>query len=32
MDVVKKIGDTPVGAGDRPRTDVVINAVEIKRA
>jgi len=32
MDVVKKIGDTPVGAGDRPKTDVVINAVEIKRA
>jgi cyclophilin family peptidyl-prolyl cis-trans isomerase len=32
MDIVKKIGDTPVGAGDRPRTDVVINSVEIKRA
>lgn len=32
MDVVKKIGDTPVGAGDRPRTDVTINEVEIKRA
>lgn len=32
MDVVKKIGDTPVGAQDRPRTDVVINAVEIKRS
>lgn len=31
MDVVKKIGDTPVGAGDRPRTDVVINTLEIKR-
>lgn len=32
MDVVKKIGDTPVGAGDRPRADVVINTVTIKRA
>ena len=32
MDVVKKIGDTPVGAGDRPKTDVMINSVEIKRA
>lgn len=32
MDVVKKIGDTPVGAGDRPKTDVTINSVEIKRA
>lgn len=32
MDVVKKIGDTPTGAMDRPRTDVVINSVEIKRA
>lgn len=32
MDVVKKIGDTPTGAMDRPRTDVVINAVEIKRS
>ncbi len=32
MDVVKKIGDTPVGAGDRPRTDVTINSVEIVRA
>lgn len=31
MDVVKKIGDTPTGAGDRPKTDVVINEVEIKR-
>lgn len=31
MDVVKKIGDTPTGAMDRPRTDVVINSVEIKR-
>lgn len=32
MDVVKKIGDTPTGAMDRPRTDVVIEAVEIKRS
>lgn len=32
MDVVKKIGDTPTGAMDRPRTDVVINEVEIKRS
>lgn len=31
MDVVKKIGDTPVGAQDRPKTDVVINKVEIVR-
>lgn len=31
MDVVKKIGDTPTGAMDRPRTDVVINSLEIKR-
>jgi cyclophilin family peptidyl-prolyl cis-trans isomerase len=32
MDVVKKIGETPVGANDRPRNDVVINEVEIKRS
>jgi peptidyl-prolyl cis-trans isomerase A (cyclophilin A) len=32
MDVVKKIGDAPTGAMDRPRTDVVINSVEIKRS
>jgi hypothetical protein len=32
MDVVKKIGDTPTGAMDRPRTDVVINSVEIIRS
>ena len=32
MDVVKKIGDTPVGAMDRPRTDVVMNSVEIIRS
>ena len=31
MDVVKKIGDTSTGAMDRPRTDVVIESVEIKR-
>lgn len=31
MDVVKKIGDTPVAMADRPKTDVVINSVEIKR-
>ena len=31
MDVVKKIGDTPTGTMDRPRTDVVINHVEIVR-
>ncbi len=32
MDVVKKIGDTPTGAMDRPRVDVVIQSVEIKRS
>jgi len=32
MDIVKKIGDTPTGAMDRPRTDVVINSLEIKRS
>ena len=32
LDVVKKIGETPVGANDRPRTDVVINEVQIKRS
>lgn len=31
LDVVKKIGDTPTGAMDRPKTDVVINHVEIIR-
>jgi cyclophilin family peptidyl-prolyl cis-trans isomerase len=31
MDVVKRIGDTPTGAMDRPKTDVVINHVEIVR-
>ena len=32
MDVIRKIGETPTAAGDRPRTDVVINEVEIKRS
>ncbi len=32
LDVVKKIGDVPTGMMDRPRTDVVIEAVEIKRS
>jgi peptidyl-prolyl cis-trans isomerase A (cyclophilin A) len=32
MDVVKKIGDTPTGMADRPKTDVVINSLEIKRS
>jgi cyclophilin family peptidyl-prolyl cis-trans isomerase len=32
MDIVKKIGDTPTGAMDRPRTDVVINELVIKRS
>ena len=32
MDVVKKIGDTPTGAMDRPRTDVVMESVTIKRS
>ena len=31
MDVVKKIGDTPVGAADRPKTDVKIETLEIVR-
>jgi peptidyl-prolyl cis-trans isomerase A (cyclophilin A) len=31
MEIVKKIGDTPTGAMDRPRTDVVVESVEIKR-
>jgi peptidyl-prolyl cis-trans isomerase A (cyclophilin A) len=31
MDVVKKIGDTPTGAMDRPKNDVVIQSLEIKR-
>jgi peptidyl-prolyl cis-trans isomerase A (cyclophilin A) len=32
MDVVKKIGDVPTGAMDRPKTDVVIQEVSIKRS
>ena len=32
MDVVKKIGDTATGAMDRPKTDIVIESVEIKRS
>ena len=32
MDVVKKIGDTPTGAMDRPRTDVVMESVTINRS
>ncbi len=32
MDIVKKIGDTPTGAMDRPKTDVVIQSLEIKRS
>ncbi len=32
MDIVKKIGDTTTGAMDRPRTDVVIQTLEIKRS
>ncbi len=31
MDVVKKIGTTPTGPMDRPRTDVVITALKIVR-
>jgi hypothetical protein len=31
MDVVKKIGDTPTGAMDRPKSEVVINSLEIRR-
>ena len=31
MDVVKKIGKTPVARGDRPVTDVVMNKVTISR-
>jgi peptidyl-prolyl cis-trans isomerase A (cyclophilin A) len=32
MDVVKKIGDAPTGAMDRPREDIKIEEVEIKRS
>jgi hypothetical protein len=31
MEVIKKIGTTPTGAMDRPKTDVVINSLEIVR-
>ena len=31
MDVVRRIGSTATGPGDRPRTDIVINAVTIER-
>ena len=31
MDVVKKIGETPTAAMDRPKTDVVIESLTIKR-
>ncbi len=32
MDIVRRIGDVPTGAMDRPRTNVVINEVVIKRS
>lgn len=32
LDVVKKIGDVPTGAMDRPREDIVIKELEIKRS
>ena len=32
MDVVRSIGKTPVGAGDRPRTEVKIKEVKIENA
>jgi cyclophilin family peptidyl-prolyl cis-trans isomerase len=31
MDIVKKIGKTPVGAMDRPATDVVMKTVKIEK-
>ncbi|MBI2378940.1 MAG: peptidylprolyl isomerase [Deltaproteobacteria bacterium] len=31
MDVVKKIEDTPKGPGDRPKTDMVLQRIEILR-
>jgi peptidyl-prolyl cis-trans isomerase A (cyclophilin A) len=32
MEVVKKIGDTPTGAMDRPINEVIINSLEIRRS
>ena len=32
MDVVKKIGEAPTGMMDRPKTDIVIESLEIKRS
>jgi peptidyl-prolyl cis-trans isomerase A (cyclophilin A) len=32
LDVVKKIGDAPTGAQDRPKTDIKIEHLEIKRS
>jgi peptidyl-prolyl cis-trans isomerase A (cyclophilin A) len=32
METIKQIGDAPTGAMDRPRTDIVIESVEIKRS
>jgi cyclophilin family peptidyl-prolyl cis-trans isomerase len=32
MDVVRAIGSTPVGAGDRPQTEVVMESVTISEA
>ena len=32
MDIVKKIGETPTGMMDRPKTDVLIESLEIKRS
>ncbi len=31
LDIVKKIGDTPTGMMDRPKTDVVMESVTIRR-
>jgi peptidyl-prolyl cis-trans isomerase A (cyclophilin A) len=32
MEIVKKIGDAPTGGMDRPRTDILIQSVEVKRS
>jgi peptidyl-prolyl cis-trans isomerase A (cyclophilin A) len=32
MDVVRKIGDAPTGAQDRPRTEIKINSIQIRRS